>query len=222
MNKQVFEIALEKALKQSKKRNFDQSVELAINFKGLDFKKPVNRVEVELTLPTPVEKPVKTIVFVQDKGFASELKGSVDRIVLEDEVSKLSKKDARKLAREFTIFLAEGAVMVAVGKYLGQILSPQGKMPKPVPANIKAVQVMINSLKNISKVSNKKGKFMPVVHVLIGKQSMELAKLAVNGAAVYAAVEGKLAGGKQNIKSVFVKTTMGPSIEVKEEESGKK
>jgi len=216
--KQVLE-ALQKMRTTSKKRNFVQSIDLTINFKGIDFKKEQNRVEVEVQLPFALEgKKAKALVFLKDKGLASSLKGIVDKIILDTEIPAISKKDAQQLAEEFDVLLAEGQVMVSVGKFLGQVLAPRGKMPKPFTQNDpKIIQQMLNKSSSSVKLSNKKGKNMPLVHSSIGKENMADEQIAENIVSVFEAILAKTEG-KHNIKSVIIKTTMGPPIKIGEEE----
>ena len=51
MNKKEVLQALEQARKTSKKRKFDQTFEFIINFRGVDFKKVENRIDLEVKLP---------------------------------------------------------------------------------------------------------------------------------------------------------------------------
>jgi len=200
----------------SKQRKFQQSVELAINFRGIDFKKAENRIDVNVTFPYSTGKgAAKTALFAKDKSFISLAKGLVSRIIEESEIASIDKKAAAKLAEEFDAFLAEGPVMLTVGKYLGQVLAPKGKMPKPVTPEIPALEQAIRSLKAGVRLSNKKGKFMPVVHAVVGKEAMPDEELAENIFAAYNAVLAKI-GGIQNIRSVYIKLSMGPAIKVGE------
>jgi large subunit ribosomal protein L1 len=142
------------------------------------------------------------------------IEGKVAKIIVEDEISRLDKKEASKLAEEFDVFLAEGPVMLVVGKYLGQFLAPKGKMPRPIQPDLSALESALRSVKSGIRVTNKKGKFMPVVQALIGKEDSPDEQLAENAFTVYQAVAAKLPDNEINIKSVFLKTTMGPAVKV--------
>jgi len=211
--KEVLE-ALQQARDKGKTRKFKQSVDLTINFKGIDFKKDTNRIDLEVVLPHQEAKKARALVFVRDKEFASSLKGIVEKIVMENEIQALDKKQAQELADSVDVLLAEGPVMITVGKFLGQILAPRGKMPKPIQPDVKAVQQFISKSSSTTRITNKKGKFMPVIHLSVGNEKMPDEQLAENILAVYEAVEAKLPGKKQNVKSVYVKLTMGPPIKI--------
>ncbi len=207
--------AIREAKERAPPRKFIESVDFTINFKNVDFKKPENRIEVEVVLPRGRGKPVKIALFA-DKALAAEVKkvGIVDRVITKDEIMGLDKKTAKKLAKEFDFFLAEPSLMPIIGKQLGVVLGPRRKMPKPVPPNVKAIEAVVKNLRNTVVVSNKKGKYMPVVHAPIGTVEMSDEDLAENALAVYNAVIRKLPAGEQNVRSVYVKTTMGPAVRV--------
>jgi len=216
VNSQDFLVAVQKMRSGTEKRKFRQAVDLAINFKDMDFSKPDNRIEMSVKLPHAYKAGTsKAVVFVRDKGFASALSGKA-KVILENEIPALDKKAVELLLNEYDVFLAEGPVMLSVGKYLGQQLAPKGKMPKPVTADVKSFDALLTSASGSAKLGNKKGKNMPVVHSAIGNEEMPDEKLAENAFAVYSAVLAELPSGEQNIKSIYMKFTMGPAIKIGE------
>src|SRR3989344_4907760 len=116
MEKKDIAQALQFARDFSKKRKFEQSVEFTLNFKGLDFKKPENRIDVDVRLPhaTGKKAAIRSLVFVNDTNFAQEIKNIATRVILESEILTLKKKDADLLMRDYDIFLAEGASILSV------------------------------------------------------------------------------------------------------------
>lgn len=201
----------------SKQRKFSQSIEMMINFKGLNFKKPANQVDVRVELPHSTGKVSgMSLLFVKDKSFASAMKSKVDRVIMDEEIPKLSKKDVGLIVSQFDILMAEGPVMLTVGKYLGQVLAPKGKMPSPIQPNETSVNQTLTKLSTATRVTNKKGKFMPLVQVVVGKEGMPENDIAENMVAVYISVLNSLPGKKQNIKNIYVKKTMGPAVKVVE------
>ncbi|MAG22121.1 MAG: hypothetical protein CL943_02340 [Candidatus Diapherotrites archaeon] len=222
LNEKEFLSAFQIMRKETKKRNFMQSIELMINFRGLDFKKAQNQIDVKVIIPHATGKASgKTLLFAKDKHFVDQMKDKVDRIILDSEIAGLKKKDIALLATEFDAVIAEGPVMIAVGKYLGQELAPRGKMPRPVKPEPNAALSVLKQMSSVTRVTNKKGKFMPVVQVVVGNEKMEDQQLAENSVAVFNAVASALPGKKHNIKSVFVKESMGPSIKLGEKAEAK-
>lgn len=207
--------ALKKLHEIAPKRNFSQSVELMINFTGLDMKKPTNQVNLKISLPHPTGKGSgKVAVFAKTDVMADSLKGKVDKIIMDKEIESIV-KDKLKMAEllSFDALFAEGPSMLTVAKYLGQQLAPKGKMPKPIISAALFEEALAKARTQIT-VSNKKGKFMPVVHALIGKEGMKDEDMVENMITVYETVMAALPQKKQNIKNSYVKLTMSPAVKV--------
>jgi large subunit ribosomal protein L1 len=214
MDKKVFESSLQNLFTKIKKRNFDESIDLIFTFKNLNIKNKDHRFDYFVTIPHPFIKKIKTLAFIRDKHNLETLKGIVDKMILDEDVSKINKKDAKKLANEFDFILAEGPAMLTVGKFLGQVLSPRGKMPVIMPPNSQAVKNLIESQVLKVKVSNKKNKSSVSIMLKIGKKSQEVSQIAENTLAIYNSLIEKLPNGKQNIKDVIYKTTMSAPVKV--------
>ncbi|MEK6941582.1 MAG: hypothetical protein AABW85_01885 [archaeon] len=215
MNKDEVLVALARMRDFSKKRGFEQSVDLCLNFAGIDFKKPENRIDVDVTFPNPTGKQgaAKVLVFVRDKAFAEQLEGKVT-VILEQDIPNIKGKQVDGLLKEYDMFLAEGGSVLTVAKHLGQQLAPKGKMPKPITSNLKEFENALAKASTSVKITNSKGKFMPLVHVMVGKEKDSDEKIAENIFAVYNTVLTSLGENRQSIKSSRVKLTMGPSIKI--------
>ncbi|MEE8401949.1 MAG: 50S ribosomal protein L1 [Candidatus Hydrothermarchaeaceae archaeon] len=202
---------LQEARKNSKKRKFTQAFDITINLKELDMKKPENRIDEELVLPEGLGKNIKVGVIAEGE-LALQSKNVGDIIIKKDELEKLAKnkKDAKKVANEIDFFVAQIDLMPLVGKSLGPILGPRGKMPKPIPPNA-PIKSIVERLKKTVKI---KTKDQPVVKVIAGSEEMDDEKLAINIAAILKLLERKLERGQNNIKSIYIKTTMGKSVKL--------
>lgn len=200
----------------SKKRKFDQSIEFIINFKGIDFKKAENRVDLDVKLPhsTGKQSQVKALVFVKDSNFAEQIKGKVAKVVMDHEIPGIKKKDVEQMLRDYNILLAEGSSILTVAKYFGQQLAPKGMMPKPITTDIQTLEQAMRNVSTFTKVTNKKGKFMPVIHVMVGKETLPDEHIAGNALEVYNAVLNTVPGREANIKSLYIKSTMGPPVRI--------
>ncbi len=216
MDKKEVLQALAFARAKSKKRKFEQSFEFIVNFKGIDFKKAENRIDIEVKLPHSNGKASqgKVLAFIKDSNFAEELKGKVDKIIMENEIPNIKKKEAEQLIVDYNIFVAEGPAMLTVGKYLGQILAPKGRMPKPIQTSVESFENAIRGSGNSIRVTNKKGKFMPVIHTVVGKESFNDSDIADNVVEIYNALTNILPAKENNIKSCFVKLTMGMPVKI--------
>jgi len=202
---------IEEALSKAKKRKFEETVEIAVNLKDVDLSNPKNRINEEIILPNGRGKAVR-VGIISGNEMASKAKNVADVIISAEELDKLAedKKGAKKLVNSTEFFIAETALMPRVGKILGGIMGPRGKMPRPVPGNVDPVPI-INNLRRTVKARSKE---KPVIHVAIGTRDMDVKKLTENAAEVIKRIESKLEKGEENIKSVYVKTTMGPAVRV--------
>jgi len=211
VDKQTILQAVTKALEAAPERKFGESVEISFNLQNVDLAIPKNRVDEELQLPKGRGKAPKIAIFASGE-LASRAKGKVDVVVMPEEIEELSgdKRRARKLANDITFFVAEAPLMPTIGRTLGTVLGPRGKMPRPVPPNADPEAVASNLQSTIRVRSRDKRTF----HVLIGTRKMSAEDLTDNAFAIIERVVTKLERGEQNIQSIFVKTTMGPSQKV--------
>ena len=215
--KSVVEKALTELMSVSKKRNFDEAVEMIVTLKNITVKNKDQRIEYTINLPHPYLDSVKSLVFVKDKNLAQELKGVVDKVIMDDEIPKISKKDAKKMTEEYRVFLAEGPVMLTVGKHLGQALSPRGKMPMIAPPNVNAIKTLINASISQQKISNKKNKSSVALQIKVGKRSQGVSDLSDNALVIIKSLIDKLPNGFQNLHSIYIKSTMSKTIKVGED-----
>jgi len=211
MTQEIME-AVKKAKEESKPRNFTQSVDVIVNIKDLDVKKPENRFDEEVALPNGRGKPVK-IGFIADGELAVQAKNAgIDLVVTKEMLEEFGKdrKQAKKVANANDFFVAQADMMPLVGRFLGPVLGPRKKMPKPVPASAKA-EPIIERLQNTVKISVKD---QPSVQTLVGTQDMSDELIAENIEAVLEVLDRNLEKGRNQIKSMFVKTTMGSVVRV--------
>lgn len=195
--------AVNAALEEKGKRKFLQSVELAINFKDIDFNKQENRLNLEIPLPRGKGREQKVAVFA-DGQLALDAKKLGLAVITGDEIPKLAEDKGRLKELLDYEFLAQPNLMAVVGKHLGQVLGTKGKLPKPLLGM--KLEEAVERARRIVRIKSK-GKYLPVVHCLVGTENMAAEELADNIEAVLDAVKAKT--GEQRIKSVYVKLTMG-------------
>ncbi|MEN6329026.1 MAG: 50S ribosomal protein L1 [Methanobacteriaceae archaeon] len=211
MKQEILE-AVKKAKEEARPRNFTQSVDVVITIKDLDVRKPENRIDEEVFLPNGRGKKVK-IAFIADGELALLAKNAgADLVINKTDLEELGKdrKEAKKMANRHDFFVAQADMMPLVGRFLGPVLGPRKKMPKPVPASAKPEPLM-EKLKGTVKVRIKD---QPVVQALVGSQEMEDEDIANNIEAVLGILDQKLEKGRSQIKAMYVKTTMGPVARV--------
>ncbi|SCG84985.1 50S ribosomal protein L1 [Methanobacterium congolense] len=211
MKQEILE-AVKKAKEDSKPRNFTQSIDVVITIKDLDVKKPENRIDEEVFLPNGRGKDVK-VAFIAEGELALQAKNAgADMVITKEDLEKLGKnrKEAKKIANNHDFFVAQADFMPLVGRFLGPVLGPRKKMPKPVPATAKAEPIM-EKLKGTAKVRIKD---QPVIQALVGAQDMDDELIAENIEAVLDILDRKLEKGRSQIKAMYIKTTMGPVARV--------
>jgi ribosomal protein L1 len=98
-------------------------------------------------------------------------------------------------------------------------------MPKPQPKGfgvIKAnenIEAYLNQMKYLIRIDMKK---QLQIQTKIGRKSNDIADLMENFESILGVLETKLPGGYQNIRSIFIKTTMGKPVKVQEPASKKR
>ena len=201
---------VEKILEDSKKlnRNFKETVDLVFNLKNIDLNVPKNRVEEEIVLPHGRGKEAKVALFASGE-LALKSKKHVDLLIKPEEIESYStdKKKFKKIVEDHDFFIAEAPLMPTIGKSLGTVLGPRGKMPKPVPPTAD-VSGIVNSLRKTVRVRSKANN---TFHTIAGTADMDKKAITENINAIIKRVEASLERGKMNIGSVYLKTTMGPS-----------
>lgn len=202
---------IKKLQAESKQRKFVESVELAINLKDIDLTNPKNRIQEEIILPNGRGKPIKVGLFGGSE-MAVKAKGIADIVIQPEDIETLAgnKAKAKKFANSADFYVAEAPLMPTIGKRLGVVLAPRGKMPKPIPPGSDP-KAAIEKLRSSVTARTKDRK---TFHMPIGTKDMPPEKLAENLDAVLKRLMTKLERGKQNIQSAYVKTTMGPSFKV--------
>jgi len=208
----TIEELVKKLLEESPKRNFSESVDLAINLKNLDLNQPKNRIDEEIVLPNGLGKELRVGVFAKGE-IAMQAKQAGAAHVFDDadiQEMKDDKARAKFVAEDCDFFIAETQFMATIGKTIGTVLGPRGKMPVPLLPG-KTIGEMIQSKRSAVRVRSKD---KMTFHVTVGRRDMPPEKLAQNIETVLSRVERTLVKGKHNIKSVHVTTTMGKSERV--------
>ncbi len=202
--KQLAEM-IKEAKTTEKAKKFKQSLELIMVFKDIDVKKGFSLNET-IQLPKTNSPAAICVMASGDMGLKAK-SANADKVMDNDDINRLgaNKRASRKLINSFDFFLADTKLMPVVGKVLGQLMGPRGKMPTPVPFNA-PIDSFLARFRTSVRVRVKNSLSMSCK---IGDESMEDADLAANAHAVVSAVEKKLPNGDKNIRKVLIKTTMG-------------
>jgi large subunit ribosomal protein L1 len=204
--------ALKEMRKRTKKRNFNQSIELIINLRDVDMKKPEGRIQEKIELPHPPDKKTRVCVFANGDMALRARRGGADLVLESEEVGGLmnDKKRQREISRNMDFFIAAGPLMPVVGRVFGAILGPRGKMPTPIAPTVDMKQE-IERHRRLVLVRTRR---QPVLQCRVGTEDMSDDELIENVQAVVRGVATRLKRGINNIEAVYIKTTMGPSVKV--------
>lgn len=194
------------ALGKAPERKFAETLEVSINLKDLDLTVPKNRIEEEVALPHGRGRPARVAVFGSPE-LLEKIRSVADLTVTSGELDEFV-KGAKKSVGTIDFFLAEAPLMPTIGKRLGVVLGPRGKMPRPVPPGSDPTN-LIRSLQRSVRIRSKGNR---TFHAPVGNRSMKPEEIARNVDALLARVTAKLERGRSNIESVYLKTTMGPAV----------
>ena len=203
------ETAVDRALGDAPDRNFQETVDLAVNLRDLDLQDPSNRVDESVVLPAGTGQETRIVVFAEGET-AVRAEDVADGVYSGSDLEDLEDDEAKDLADDTDFFIAEEALMQDIARTLGTILGPRGKMPDPLSPDDDVVET-VNRLK--STVSLRSGD-RRTFHTLVGSDAMDAEDIADNIDVILRRLHADLEKGPQNIDSVYVKTTMGPSVEV--------
>ena len=204
---------IKKAKESEKARKFQQSIELILVFKDIDVKKGF-AINETIQLPKKMSKSASVcIIAAGDLGIKAK-NAKADRVMNEAELIQLgkNKRESRKVINKYDFFLADTKLMPTVGKVLGQLLGPRGKMPTPIPFNA-PVEALLERFRTSVGV---KVKGSLSLSCKIGEESMEDADLAANANTIAVAIEKKLPNGDKNIRKIMIKTSMGKAIRLEQ------
>jgi len=205
--------AVKEAKEKSEKRKFNQSIELILKLHDVDMKSPEGKIQEVLELPHALEKPNKICVIASGEFAMKAKNADADRVIEKNELEALGgkKQDMRKIANSYDVFIAEAPLMPLVGKVLGPVLGPRGKMPLPVPpsADISGL------IKKYRKTIVVRLRNQPIIQNRVAMENMKDEEIAENIQAILKILEAKLKKGTKNIRFAYIKTAMGTPVKIK-------
>jgi len=209
---------------KDKVRKFDESIDFIINLKDINLKDPKQRIDKEILLPNNIiTKDKPNICVIASDEILLEAKNLGLDTIDSDGLVKLNndeKKVKKKFVKKYDFFIVEDKMMPNVARYLARFLGPLGKMPKPFPSgygiisNPNDLQIAIERYLKIIRIQLKK---QLLIQVKIGKKSMAKEKVFENMKAVVEYIADQMPHKYNNIKSMFLKTTMGHPIKIDEQ-----
>ena len=193
-------------LRKEEKRNFDQSIDLIINLKGVDIKR--DNIATIVSIPNKIKE--KNVC-----GFLTKKSELIKTITAPDFVKYRDKKPLKNLVKQYDFFIAAAPLMPQIASNFGKALGPSGKMPSPqlgilAKEDDASIESLLERINKSIKIRVKE----PSVKVCIGKEKMKDEEIIANALAVYNGLLNVLPTKKDNIKNVMIKTTMGKPVKV--------
>ena len=192
------------------KTKFDETVELHIHL-NIDPKTSDQVVRGTVTLPHGIGKKVRVAVFCKGEMEQKAKDAGAEYVGSQTLIDKVMQG-----FMDFDVVVASPDMMRDLSK-LGKVLGPRGLMPTP-----KAGTVTVDIEKAIKEVKAGKIEFksdkQSGIHLGLGKRSFAKEKILDNVKVVVDAINNaKPSSVKGNlIKSMFLTTTMGPSLRIKQ------
>jgi large subunit ribosomal protein L1 len=213
LDKKTVSVAVKEAKAKSGGKKFNQAVDLILNITEIDMKAPGGKITEVVELPHVTAKPNKVVVVASGELAMKARHANADKVLERGDLEALAgqKKDLRKLANDYDVFMAEAPLMSVVGRTLGPVLGPRGKMPIPVPPNADIEALLVKHRKTVVvRMRNQ-----PIIQVSVGSENMSDDELWDNIQAVLRVLDGKLKRGLKNVKLAYIKTSMGTPVKVK-------
>lgn len=204
--------AVKEAKAKSGEKKFTQTIDLILNLKEVDMKAPEGKIQQVLELPHATGKPNKICVIASGELALKARNAKADFVIEKPDLDALAgkKKELRKIASDYDVFISEAPLMPLVGKILGPVLGPRGKLPVPVPPNADIASLILKQRKTVVvKMRNQ-----PIIQCPVGTEDMPDDALVDNIQAVLRVVEGKLKRGLKHVKVAYIKTSMGEPVKI--------
>lgn len=199
--------AIELAIKTSPVK-FNATVEAHVRL-GVDPRQADQNIRTTLVLPNGNGKTVRVAVFAPLDVCKAAKEAGAD--IAEDEEFL---KQLEKGVIDFDVLISTPAYMPKLGKY-ARLLGPKGLMPNPKAGTVTMdVEKAVKESK-AGKVEYRVDK-QAIVHIGLGKVSFGAEKLAENANAFFDSLKAQKPASIKGsyVKSVYLTTTMGPSIAV--------
>ncbi len=198
-------------VKQTAPARFDESVDVAVRL-GVNPRHADQMVRGACSLPYGTGKQVRVVVFAQGEAARAAEEAGADVVGADDLVKKIMTEGWL----EFDKAVATRSMMGKVGR-LGRILGPRGLMPNPKVGTVVAPDQVGDTVSEL-----KRGKIdfrvekAGIIHVSIGKVSMDAEKLQQNlGTLLATLLRMKPSTAKGTyVRSLAVSSTMGPGVRV--------
>ena len=202
------EEAVDLVLKTGKAK-FDETVEISVRL-GVDPRHADQQVRGAVVLPHGTGRTVRVLVIAKGDKAKEAQEAGADYVGAEEMIQKIQHENWF----DFDVCVATPDMMGMVGR-IGRILGPKGLMPNP-----KSGTVTMDIARAVTDIKAGKVEYRldktAIIHCPIGKISFGKEKLQENlNVLVDAINKAKPAAAKGTyMKSIYLSSTMGPSVRV--------
>ena len=187
---------------------FDASLEAHVRL-GVDPRQADQNIRTTLVLPNGNGKTVRVAVFAPLDEAKKAAAAGADLAEDEEFLKRLDKGEL-----DFDVLITVPAYMPKLGKY-ARTLGPKGLMPNPKSGTVTTdVEKAVKEAK-AGKVEYRVDK-QAIVHIGLGKVSFGADKLVENAEAFFKSLQAQKPASLKGsyVKSVYLTTTMGPSVQI--------
>merc|ERR1711935_143397 len=185
-----------------KKRKFLETIELQITLKNYDPQKD-KRFSGTVKLPN-IPRPTQKICVIGDAAHNDEAEGKEVPFMSADDLKKLNKD--KKLVKKHDAFLASESLIKQIPRLLGPGLNKAGKFPTMLTHSDDMI-AKVNDIKATVKFQMKK---VLCLNVAVGNVGMTEDQIVQNLNLSINFLVSLLKKNWQNVKSLYIKSTMGP------------
>ena len=195
-------------IKEISTMKFDASIDLSVRL-GVDPRKANQMVRGTVALPHGTGKDVKVLVLCTPDKEAEAKAAGADHVGLDDYIAKI-----KGGWTDIDVIVTMPAVMGKVGA-LGRILGPRGLMPNPKTGTVTMDVAKAVTEVKAGKIDFRVDKF-GIIHSAVAKASFESSKIEDNANELLQTImKLKPAAAKGiYVKSIFMSSTMSPSIQI--------
>lgn len=204
------------SVKSAPKRKFTERIDLIVNLKDIDLKKPENHVDFFINLPTEPGK-ARLVAALVDVELIEEAKAHADFVISHEKFGEYAKNKAqmKDLASKYDFFIAQANIMKDVAANFGRVLGSRGKMPNPKGGMVVPPKASLGPVvERLRRTVHVKVKSAPVFQGAVGAMDQDTEVIVKNVSALYKQLLQALPNEETNVKSVYVKSTMGQPVKV--------
>jgi len=192
------------------KRKFIETVELQVGLKNIDVARE-KKFNGAVVLPHRVKTKMSFIIIGDQKHVDEAIEKGISNIDSAGLTKfKKDKKKIKKWAKTYDCLLASDSLVRQIPRIAGPQLNKMGKFPSPASHETS----LIDKMDELHRTVRFQMKKVLCLGVAVGTVNLTDAEITTNITLAINTLIGLLKKGWQNIKSVHIKSTMGPATRI--------